>query len=150
MTVTIRKPFSKIKRSGLICGLSMTKQSHKDECDINKIVATYNRTGLITHQKENPGIYTECNSVDFLQSQIIVSKAKQMFSELPSKIRDRFNNDPATFMDFMHNPDNKDEIYRLGLAERPEETPKQSPIQVEVVPPAEQVAKVEDAAQTKT
>lgn len=119
--LNIRKPFIRQKRNGLKFGPSLTKQSHKDECNINLIVAQYDRTGLITHTKENPGIYTDLQAVDFLQSQLIVTQAKEMFQALPSKIRNKFQNDPAQFMDFMHDPDNKDEIYKLGLAENPKE-----------------------------
>ena len=53
-----------------------------------------------------------------------------MFEELPSQIRKKFNNDPAQFLDFVQNENNKDALYEMGLALAPipieEEIPKQS------------------------
>jgi hypothetical protein len=39
-----------------------------------------------------------------------------MFMSLPAKIRSRFQNDPGAFLDFVQNPENRDEMIELGLA----------------------------------
>ena len=40
------------------------------------------------------------------------------FAELPSNIRERFNNDPAEFVDFCLDEANNEEAAKLGLAYR--------------------------------
>ena len=48
-----------------------------------------------------------------------IIKADDMFMELPSKVRKRFGNDPAQFLEFVSDPDNHDKIYEYGLGNRP-------------------------------
>lgn len=38
---------------------------------------------------------------------------------MPSEVRKRFGNNPGVFMDFVSNPDNKEELVKLGLAVKP-------------------------------
>lgn len=97
-----------------------TRQSCKDECDINKIVSRFKKTGRLPEIiKQNPQ-YGDFSTVeDFQTSLNIISKATAQFDYLPSAIRTRFNNDPAEFLEFVHNPDNKEEMIRMGLAKKP-------------------------------
>lgn len=44
-----------------------------------------------------------------------IVQAQDMFMSLPSKIRNRFGNDPSQFLDFVSDPLNKDEMRSLGL-----------------------------------
>lgn len=132
---TFRKPFIRFKTPGIDCSGEemLTKQNHKDECNINLIVAQYDRTGMLNHTNENPGQYTEVESFDFLESQLIVKNAEQMFANLPSKLRTKFNNQPGQFMDFVHDPNNVNEMIELGLAEA--KKPK-APPNAESAPPS--------------
>lgn len=109
--------------------VTMTKQSHKDECDINKILDRYQRTGVLEHRVEYEAKYHDISPQDFQESMYIIATAKSMFEDLPSQIRARFKNDPKEFLAFVQDPENKSEMIELGLAEEPEDTP---PVQVEV------------------
>lgn len=94
----------------------LTKQSHKDECDINNILAQFKRTGIVRHINERQGLYVDLPSdIDLQQSLAIVRKAEKAFSELPSKVRDRFNNDPGKLLAAIQNPDMHEELRGLGL-----------------------------------
>jgi phage internal scaffolding protein len=93
-----------------------TKQSFKDECDVNKIIPRYEKTGILTHLNKIEGRYGDITGVDFQTAQDIVVNATQLFDSMPSNVRHRFNNSPRLFLDFMHNPDNADEMVKLGLA----------------------------------
>lgn len=95
---------------------SMTKQSHKDECNINKIVNKYMRTGQIDNLMKNPPNYMYCTSETFQESLNIIDTAQKMFDDMPSQIRNKFENDPAKFLDFVQNPENLNEMRSLGLA----------------------------------
>lgn len=100
---------------------SLCKQSFKDECNINTILKKYEKTGLVSHSTSANAIFDDFSSCDDYQSSLNnVIQAQSMFDSLPSGIRKRFANNPALFMDFVHDPSNLDEMVRLGLAERVE------------------------------
>lgn len=92
-----------------------TKQSFKDECDINTIMGRYMRTGELPMINVSYPQYMDCTGMDFETHMQFVAGAKTMFSELPSDIRNRFNNDPAAFLDFCSQEKNRPELAEMGL-----------------------------------
>lgn len=105
---------------------SMTKQSHKAECDINTILKQYRVTGQIAHisAKARQGAYEDLpDPVEFQDAMNAVIAAEESFATLPSRVRDRFGNDPAEFLVFMADPANKDEIAQMGLT-KPKPAPE--------------------------
>ncbi len=105
-----------------------TKQSFKDECDINKIMAKYQKTGAIAHFNKHQPQYGFASSKDFAESMRIVTSAQQMFADLPSSIRSKFNNQPEQFLEFVQNPDNESEMVSLGLTTKKSESPDTDPL----------------------
>lgn len=108
-------------------------QSFKDEANINNIMAKFQRTGALEWVERNAGQYEDVSGVDFNESMDTVVRAREMFEELPSSIRDKFRNDPAAFFDFVNDPAHIDELRELGLAKPV--VPPPAPLQVEVVAP---------------
>jgi len=103
-------------------GESRAKQSMKDECDINNILRQYQKTGVINHVRDNPGQYVDLPEVpDYQEALNIVIAAGEAFDSLPGSVRQRFNNDAATFLEFMDEENNYDESVELGLREPEEE-----------------------------
>lgn len=92
-----------------------TKQSHKDECDVNRIMARYMQTRVIDFVNKHQAQYGDVTAESYQDAMDKVARAKTMFHELPSKTRNRFQNDPAKFLDFVQNPANADEAVELGL-----------------------------------
>lgn len=92
-----------------------TKQSFKDECDINNIMATYAKTGSTSHLNRKQPQYGYASGHDFAQSMRIVTQANADFAALPSEVRSRFANDPGQFLNFVQDPDNLEEMADLGL-----------------------------------
>lgn len=121
-----------------------TEQAHKDQCDINKIIKRFDRTGLITHISKFEGKFGDLSGVDFQTMQNQVALAKNMFEELPSEIRARFNNNPADLLGFMDDPRNRQEAIDLGMIR--EEWTDESDGLGEHVPEGENVPKSEEAA----
>lgn len=115
-------------------GNSRTKQAPKQETDINWIMKKYIKTGLIDHVQRHGAEYGFASSVDFHGAMNIVTKAGQMFDDLPAEIRRRFNGQPAEFLEFVQNPANKVEMIELGLATEVEAI---VPVSVVVAPGAE-------------
>lgn len=112
-----RYDYSSYQSKGLKCGDSRTKQSFKDECDINNILKKYNKTGQLPDLiKSNPQFGDFSNSLDYVSSLNLVIHAQAQFDALPSHLRSRFHNDPAQFLAFCDDPKNDPELVRLGLA----------------------------------
>lgn len=108
-----------------------TKQSFRDECDINQIMAKFQKTGAISHVNRHGVEYGFATSHDFRESMEIVTKANEMFDELPSSIRSKFLNQPELFLEFVQDPANQAEMQKMGLtinkSESTDESPKGSP-----------------------
>ncbi len=92
-----------------------TKQSFKDQCDINKIIARHTATGAISHLNTSQAGYGYATSQDFSQAMRTVTDAQNSFNNLPDEIQIRFGGNPAELLDFAHDPANKDEGVQLGL-----------------------------------
>ena len=105
----------------------MTKQAHKDESDINQIMAKYQRTGILAHAKNYSGEYGFATSDSFHDSLNIIQKAQDMFDALPSAVRTKFQNDPSEFLDFVQDSKNAQELYDMGLSDMPPEPPAEEP-----------------------
>lgn len=100
-----------------------TEQSHKNQCDVNKIIRKYDRNGIINHVSKFEAQFGDVSGLEFKSAQDKVIQAKAMFNELPSSIRKRFQNNPGSLLGFMENPDNRQEAIDLGLI-RQEWTPE--------------------------
>lgn len=125
----IRSAYSKKTRKGFTCsGPSMTKQSFKAECDINTLLAKYQKTGMLAHTSRFQGDYSDLtDSVDYHTAMNIVLDAQNAFDTLPSSVRAKFNNDPSEFLTFVSDENNLDEMREMGLTEN-------GPVSGEVVP----------------
>lgn len=92
-----------------------TKQSFKDECDINQIMSRYQKTGILEFVAKHAAQYGDCTGIDYQEGMQILTQAKSMFAELPSSIRTQFHNDPGEFLDFVNDPENRAEMREMGL-----------------------------------
>lgn len=110
-----------------------TEQSHKAEVDINAIIKKHGIDMIAKTSKVIQLKYDDNPDNDFQETMNMLIKANQSFESLPSQIRRRFANDPAQFMDFVHNKDNQEEMYNMGLADRPEPEEESNPIEVTIV-----------------
>jgi len=100
-----------------------TEQNHAKDCDINVIMARAMRGQSSPYLRQDAGYYGDATSLSFYEAQAIVANAKTMFEELPSKIRNKFNNDPGEFLTFIQDPANKPEAIELGLIKKEKPSP---------------------------
>lgn len=96
-------------------GVSRTKQSMKDECDINLIMKKFIKTGAITHFAKHAGAYLDVPAQDYRECLEILENAQNMFQELPAVIRRQFGDDPANFLDFVQDEKNIPAMREMGL-----------------------------------
>lgn len=92
-----------------------TEQAHKDECNVNNIIRKYDRTGLITHVNKIEARFGDITGLDFKTMMDTVTQTTMLFNNLPSEIRNRFQNDPGKLLAFMEDPNNRNEAISLGL-----------------------------------
>lgn len=108
----------------VLSGETMTKQSMKNECDINVIMKKFEKTGVVTHLNERQGNYVDFSEgFDFHSCMNRVKAATDMFMTLPASLRGHFNNDPGYFLEFVSNPANEGAMIDLGLKKKPEVAP---------------------------
>lgn len=125
---TVRSAYSKKSPVRLnFTGTSRTKQSFKEETDINQIMARFQKTGMLEFVNKHEPQYGDVTAIDFQTSMESVAKSREMFADLPSKVRDRFNNDPAELLEFLDDPANRDEAVLLGLATPPKKEKEPEP-----------------------
>lgn len=112
-------------------GFGRTKQSFKDDSDINNIVARFKKTGVMDFAARNEPRYGDAVSgTDFQTAMNVIAQAKSMFAELPAGLRGKFENDPAKFLDFVHDEENEAQMRELGLLK-----PVVTPAFAKVTPP---------------
>lgn len=110
----------------------MTRQEFKDECDINVLLAQYEKTGVLNHYNLNDPQYLDVTDVPDLQRALaIYQSAETAFMSLPATVRRDFDNDPVKFADFAANPDNLDKMREYKLA--PPKAGDPEPMRVHVV-----------------
>lgn len=104
--------------------VSKVKQSFKEECDINNIVNRFRRTGVLPPPPPDTLKYGDFSDVGTFQDAMIrAQEAKDMFMDIPAKIRAKFDNDVGKFLEYADAPHNYDELVELGLVD-PKLTPK--------------------------
>lgn len=95
---------------------SRTHQSFKDEVNINTIVQKWLRTG---EPPINPGGVAQYGDstafTSYHDALNTVAAANELFSSLPSRVRERMKNSPAELLRFVADPDNLNEAIELGL-----------------------------------
>jgi len=104
-----------------------TKQEFADECDINILMSRYQSFGQIPNLNEREPQYLDATGFDYQEHMQFIAGANTMFAELPSRIRNRFDNDPAKFLDFTSNPNNRSEMAEMGLLKPKAEWTNTSP-----------------------
>jgi phage internal scaffolding protein len=127
---------------------SMTKQSFRDECNINTIMARYEKTGVLVdplQMRQVKPLFDDFSNIpDYQEAQNAIIEAENLFNALPSSIRKRFGNDPALLLDFMSDPDNYDEAVRLGIVSKSETETKIPEPSTNVKPVSDPAFKSED------
>lgn len=124
----VRKPWEKLIVPCDNHEPSKTWQAAKDECDVNLIIANYNRTGLMNHVNPKQARYGDFSEALELQEAIqLVRQAEAEFMALPAPIRAMANNDPVVFMEMLADEGAVAALKAAGLPVREpgqEETPK--------------------------
>lgn len=95
----------------------ITEQHHAQEVTNQAIIAKYVKTGIVNHVAAATAEYGDFTSEnEYDQALNLVLKAKENFDQLPSEVRQKFDNNPGKFFEFATDPKNQDEMVDMGLA----------------------------------
>lgn len=101
-----------------------TQRQFQETTDINNLMAHYNKTGQLLHTHTKQGQYADLSEIpDLKEAYALVHKADEAFNALPSQLRFKLNNDPRQLFQYLNDPANLEESYKLGLRKRPENEP---------------------------
>lgn len=119
--VKVNKPNTLRRRvSTFTPGKTMTEQAHGNACNINTIVNRYKAGQPLPERDGQPNFGDFSQVVDYHEAVTQVDEAETAFMALPASLRKHFNNDPGQLLQFISDPNNRDEAIRLGLLKRPE------------------------------
>jgi hypothetical protein len=96
----------------------LTEQHHAETCDINKILAQFQETGILPTSTNNPQ-YGDVSEHNYQEVQNQLANAKSLFEELPDPVKAQFENKPFKFLQFAEDPKNMDSLVEMGLANAP-------------------------------
>lgn len=117
MKIIEKRPDGTLRVYSKPIGKSRTKQAFRDSVDVNKVVARH-QIGL-RHLAQIPnttGVYADMSSIpDYQNALHIQQDAQNKFLALPSKIRAKFQNNPAQLISYLQDTKNDEEAIQLGL-----------------------------------
>lgn len=115
----VRSPYEPYNDPGIDCSNDpgVCDPSQAAELDVNQIIRRAQKSGIL------PGtdverVYADVSEAgDYHSAMNLVLAANTQFMSLDAEVRAKFDNDPAKFMDFVHDGKNAEEMVKLGLAE---------------------------------
>ncbi len=90
-----------------------TKQSQKDECDINKLLERSARQGGLSHLDKYQAKYEDYSNYDFEEHTNKIAEMASCFEQLPGETKREFHQSPDEYFAFVTNPENVDQLHRL-------------------------------------
>lgn len=127
----IRKPFKRYRSTAPIGGPSVTKQSFKEDCDVNVIVNKFMSGGELTHLNRLAPQFGDVSSAVDLQAALeLVEDAWEEFERLPARVRSACDNSPVNFEHMISSEEGRAELARLGMPGfrvEPPPTPPEAP-----------------------
>lgn len=136
MTTEVRHPYQSPRHRVSISGFekTRTKQQFTKECDINLIMTKFQKNGILTHLNKYGPQYGEVSGIDLLDAMTTLTKAQDMYDDLPSNVRKQFES-PAEFLDFVGKDENIEKLREWGLANPLKD---EEPVLVRVHPTSDQ------------
>lgn len=105
----------------------LTDESQSKSTNINLIMDQYRRTGMLPMYKPKQALYIDETLIpDAISSFNVVNEARELFLQLPSKVRKAMDNDPRNLEAFIADPENKEFLLKHGVLTKKEEPQQKS------------------------
>lgn len=132
--VNVRKRAEYIRGVTKSSGKSRTKQSFRDDCDINRIVKQHASSGMYDHVNNRTATYGDFTAAAELSEALqVVAEASNSFDVLPAEVRALCGNDPVTFLSALADQETLHELVQAGL---PMDATYEPPAEPDAQPPA--------------
>lgn len=92
----------------------LTKQQEAIECNINTIIARYQKTGHLPPSPKTPMYGDFTGPTTLLEAQALVKEASERFLALPSAVRELCDQNPAKYLAMAQTPDGLKAIIAAG------------------------------------
>jgi len=125
-----------VEHGTVVDGEDRTIQSGKDDADINVIVRRFGVSGVVPQTVRAPMSGDFTSFKDFQTAVNAVVNAEDSFLKMPAELRASLSHDPAKFVAWCSDDENRDEMKKYGLLRPGEEPPAPAPIPVPVPEPA--------------
>lgn len=99
---------------------SLTKQSFKQECDINTIVNRFQNTGQIPLQNNLEPQYGNAPDLDLKTALDNVKNLHREFDDLPDYKKQIFNNNPTEYAEFLSQYEERPESFHSSFLDEPD------------------------------
>ena len=83
----MRSAYAKPVQSKINCDDGITEQHHAEQCDVNNILATYMKTGVLPAIDPNAQ-YGDLSDFDYQSMQNQIANARSLFEQLPENVED--------------------------------------------------------------
>ena len=114
---TVKRTKKRLETATDCGGESITKQSFKDQCDINRVLDRARTGAGLSHLANYGGMYGDFSSWDertYEDMQAQLANAVTIFNDLPAELRSvEFQNNPGKFFAFVNDPANADRLEEL-------------------------------------
>lgn len=94
-----------------------TKQEFKHECDVNVIVARFQKTGIAPPAVGIENYLDVSEMTDYKQAVDMLMAAEDDFKKLPMKIKEEVGNTAQGLLDYVADENNKQQLIDWGLLE---------------------------------
>ena len=105
------------KRGKKFTGKSLTKQSYTKQCDINRILAKFQRTGTISHISAN-NHYSDLPEISYEEACMAKAYIDNVYYTLPSEIRREITS-PGEFQQFVKTHSEEEIAEKLPMLAEP-------------------------------
>ncbi len=107
---------------------SETVQAESEKADINKILKRYKEVGIIENLNLTEASFPDVTELgDFQDVMETARVAETEFLKLPSKVREVFNHDVATWLDTAHDQEKRASLVEAGEIKSIEESAAANP-----------------------
>ncbi len=112
----VRKSFERTRLQTAVGSDSKTKQSFKDDCDINVMIKRHRKTGIwenVAPRAPTYGDFSHAQDLHAAMDRVMTADAE--FMALPSEVRNLCDNDPERLLRALASPEETAALFDAGL-----------------------------------
>lgn len=118
------KEFCKIDASASEENGLGAKQEFRDDCDINHILKSYKKTGVLQTLNGKTPMFEDVEAIDLQEAMNITIEAEKTFMQLPAILRKEFDHSPLEFLKAAQQQEKHPVLEKHGMYKPEKQKPK--------------------------